>query len=147
MTAATVQNRHPRVDAQKGSASVELVLVTPLFVLVLLVVVALGRLAEARLVVADAAHQAARAASLARTEGDARSQAQSVVSTALGQAGASCRRIHVHVSTADLTPGASVTARVSCTADLGDLTRTGMPGRTTLHETAFSSIDTFRSSR
>ncbi|GHJ35442.1 TadE/TadG family type IV pilus assembly protein [Streptomyces sp. TS71-3] len=146
MTAGTVRRRRSLVHAEKGSASVELVLVTPLLVLLLLVVVALGRLADARLIVGDAAHQAARAASLARTEGEARVQAQLVVSTALDQAGASCARLRLQVVTAGLAPGASVTARVSCTADLGDLTRTGIPGRITLEETAISVVDTFRGS-
>ncbi|MFE0276157.1 TadE/TadG family type IV pilus assembly protein [Streptomyces sp. NPDC058992] len=123
----------------------ELVLVTPLLVLVLLVVVALGLLADARLLVADAAHQAARAGSLARTEKDARAQAQRAANAALREVGASCTRPSVRLATRGLTPGATVTARVSCTADLGDLTRTGMPGHVALADTAFSVVDTFRS--
>ncbi|QRX97417.1 TadE/TadG family type IV pilus assembly protein [Streptomyces noursei] len=122
----------------------ELVLVTPLLVLVLLVVVALGRLADARLVVADAAHQAARAASLARTEHAARAQAAHAVTTALKEAGATCTSPVVRITTGGLTPGANVTAKISCTAALGNLTRTGMPGRVRLAGTAFSVVDTFR---
>jgi Flp pilus assembly protein TadG len=124
---------------------VELVLVTPLLLLVLLVVVAFGRLVDARLTVADAAHQAARAASLARTEKQARAQAQSAASAALREAGASCTRPSVRLATGGLTPGATVTAQVSCTAELADLTRTGMPGHVRLADTAFSVVDTFRS--
>ncbi|MFE0178030.1 TadE/TadG family type IV pilus assembly protein [Streptomyces sp. NPDC059002] len=124
----------------------EMVLVTPLLVLVLLVVVAFGRLADARLVVADAAHQAARAASLARTEKAARAQAEQAVDAALREAGASCARPQVRLATGGLAPGATVTARVSCTADLGSLTRTGLPGHMALTDTAFSVVDTYRSS-
>ncbi|MEU8352452.1 TadE/TadG family type IV pilus assembly protein [Streptomyces sp. NPDC048845] len=58
----TRRSPRTRKDRQRGSAAVELVLVTPLLVLLLLVVVALGLLVDARLVVTDAAHQAARAA-------------------------------------------------------------------------------------
>ncbi|MGW2055894.1 TadE/TadG family type IV pilus assembly protein [Streptomyces sp. NPDC001840] len=123
----------------------ELVLVTPLLVLVLLVVVAFGLLVDARLVVADAAHQAARAASLARTHKDARAQAERVAKEALGEAGASCTAPSVRLTTGGLNPGATVTARVSCTADLGDLTSTGLPGHVPLVGTAFSVVDTFRS--
>ncbi|MER6075162.1 TadE/TadG family type IV pilus assembly protein [Streptomyces sp. NPDC001817] len=123
----------------------ELVLVTPLLVLVFLVVVAFGLLADARLVVADAAHQAARAASLARTEKEAHAQAERAADEALREAGASCMRPGVRLATGGLTPGATVTARVSCTADLGRLTHTGLPGHVTLADTAFSVVDTFRS--
>ncbi|AKA06861.1 pilus assembly protein TadE [Streptomyces noursei ZPM] len=122
----------------------ELVLLTPLLVLVLLVVVALGRLADARLVVADAAHQAARAASLSRNEHAARTWAAHAAATALKDAGAACGSPRVRVTTAGLTPGASVSANVSCTAALGDLTRTGMPGHVRLDGTAFSVVDSFR---
>jgi Flp pilus assembly protein TadG len=125
---------------------VELVLVTPLLVLVFLVVVALGRIVDARLVVADAAHQAARAGSLARSEKDARRQARQAANEALRAARSSCAHPSVDLSTEGLTPGASVTARVSCAADLGDLTLTGMPGRVLLTDTAFSVVDSFRSS-
>ncbi|WP_405413272.1 TadE/TadG family type IV pilus assembly protein [Streptomyces decoyicus] len=122
----------------------ELVLVTPLLMVVLLTVVALGRLADTRLVVADAAHQAARAASLARSERAAHTQAERAAATALKEAGGTCRRPSVTVATGGLTPGATVSARVSCTADLGDLTYTGMPGRVPLVDTAVSAVDSFR---
>ncbi len=133
-------------ESDRGSAAVELVLVTPLLVMLLLVVVAFGRLADARLIVADAAHQAARAASLARTEQDARAEAERAARTALGAAGKACGRPHVQVSTAGLRPGASVTARVTCTTALGDLTLTRMPGQMTIEGEALSVIDTYRSS-
>ena len=51
---------------ESGSVTAELVLLTPLLILLLLFVVALGRLAGARLEVDGAAAQAARAASIAR---------------------------------------------------------------------------------
>ncbi|MFF4602731.1 TadE/TadG family type IV pilus assembly protein [Streptomyces sp. NPDC001339] len=123
----------------------ELVLATPLLMLILLVVVALGRLADARLVVADAAHQAARAASLARSERAARTQARHAVTAALKEAGAACRHPGVTVTTGGLTPGANVSTRVACTADLGDLTYTGLPGHVPLAGTAVSAVDSFRS--
>ncbi|WP_257156007.1 TadE/TadG family type IV pilus assembly protein [Streptomyces sp. Ru87] len=141
----TRRSPRTRKDRQRGSAAVELVLVTPLLVLLLLVVVALGLLVDARLVVTDAAHQAARAASLARTETAARLQAQRAAGAALREAGAACTTPRVRLSTDGLAPGTTVTAHVSCTADLSGLTRTGLPGHVTLTGTAFSVIDTFRS--
>lgn len=141
----TRQARPARDDGERGSAAVELVLLTPLLVLVFLVVVAFGLLADARLVVADAAHQAARAASLARTEKDARVQAEQAAGAALREAGASCTRPSVRLSTGGLAPGSTVTARVSCTVNLAGLTGTGLPGHVPLKGTAFSVVDSFRS--
>lgn len=142
MTTAT---RLSRTGDERGSASVELVLVTPLLVLLMLVVVALGRLVDARLVVGDAAHQAARAASLSRTESDAQSEARRSATTTLRAAGATCARLKVAVATAGLQPGQSASVQVTCIADLSSLTRTGMPGTVTVDGTAYSPIDTFRS--
>ncbi|WP_052287569.1 TadE/TadG family type IV pilus assembly protein [Streptomyces sp. 769] len=122
----------------------ELVLLTPLLVLMLLVVMALGRLADARLVVSDAAHQAARAASLARTEHAAHAQALRAAATALKETGATCTSPSVHLTTGGLAPGTHVSAKVTCTAPLGDLTRTGMPGQMRLTSTASSVVDSFR---
>ncbi|MFE7277494.1 TadE family protein [Streptomyces sp. NPDC057623] len=138
-------SRPDRWAADRGSAAVELVLVTPLLIMVLLTVVALGRLADARLVVADAAHQAARAASLARTETRARSDAQRAARDALHAAHSACAHPKVMVDTGSLTPGASTSAIVTCTADLRDLTIIPMPGSVTVAETAHSPVDRFRS--
>lgn len=130
---------------ERGSATVEVVVLTPLLVLLLLIVVALGRLADARLLVADAAHQAARAASLARTDKDARTQAQQAANQALKEGGTACGRPRVHLATGGLTPGATVSVQINCTADLGDLTHTAMPGHVTLTSTAYSAVDSYRS--
>ncbi|MET9085518.1 TadE/TadG family type IV pilus assembly protein [Streptomyces sp. NPDC004237] len=129
----------------RGSAAVELVLVTPLLVVVMLTVVGLGRLSDARLVVADAAHQAARAASLARTEPHARSDAQRAAQDALHAARSACRHPQVTVDTGSLTPGGSTSATVTCTADLRNLTIIPMPGSVTVADTAHSPVDRYRS--
>ena len=141
----TTSTRVAREGCERGSASVELVLVTPLLVLLMLVAVALGRLVDARLVVGDAAHQAARAASLARTESDAQAEARRSATTALRAAGATCARLTVDVATGSLQPGQSASVQVTCVADLGGLTRTGMPCTVAVASTAYSPIDTFRS--
>lgn len=140
------QTQHRSTAADQGSAAVELVLATPLLVLVLLTVVALGRLADARLIVADAAHQAARAASLARTDTDAHASAQHIANTTLTNAHSACTHPYVTIDTDDLTPGSSTAAIVTCTADLSDLTHIGMPGTVTITGTAHSPVDRFRSS-
>nr|WP_168517072.1 TadE/TadG family type IV pilus assembly protein [Streptomyces sp. S1D4-11]QIZ01506.1 hypothetical protein HEP87_11165 [Streptomyces sp. S1D4-11] len=64
----------PRRSQDAGSATTELVLVTPLLILLALVAVAFGKLVGARLDADEAAHQAARAASLARSADEARAE-------------------------------------------------------------------------
>ncbi|MBL1102902.1 TadE/TadG family type IV pilus assembly protein [Streptomyces coffeae] len=131
----------------RGSAAVELVLVTPLLLLVLMTVVALGRLTDARLVVADTAHQAARAASLARTQGQALTTARRTARASLDHAGTACSQPQVTLTTSGLQPGSTVTAHICCTVTLTDLTRIRMPGRITVHQTAHSPVDVHRSTR
>ncbi|MBA0049773.1 pilus assembly protein TadE [Streptomyces sp. AJS327] len=135
-----------RSSSERGSATTELVILIPLLILVALITVALGRLVDARLVVSDAAHQAARAASIARSEEAARSAARQAVAAALRDAGAACARTQIVVDTDGLTPGGAIRTGVECTTTLGDLTRTGFPGQVTLTEHALSPIDAFRSS-
>lgn len=124
-----------------GSAATELVVLAPLLVLVLLVVVGLGRMADARLRVDDAAHQAARAASLARNPGQARQQAGSAAGAALAAYGPSCSHFAVQSGTGPWTPGGVVRVTVTCSVDLGI---TGMPAHITVKRTAVSVIDLHR---
>ncbi|WP_199550353.1 TadE/TadG family type IV pilus assembly protein [Streptomyces sp. N35] len=120
----------------------ELVLVTPLLVLLLLISVGLGRLADARLRVDDAAHQAARAASLARTDAAAQTDARTAAGAALAADGASCTSAEVDVATAGLRLGAVARARVICTVSLADLV--GLPGQVQVTSEARSPIDVYR---
>lgn len=131
-------------SADRGSASTELVLVTPLLLVVLLVTVGLGRAVSTHLDVADAAHQAARAASLARTPDQAVSAAEQTAADALSQGGLACRNPQTRVDTSDFTPGGRVTVSVSCTTTLTDL-GIPLPGvHHTSTSTASSPLDTYR---
>lgn len=124
----------------------EVVVLAPLLVLLGLVVVGLGRLTDARVVVADASHQAARAASIERTEAAAHHAARTAAASALREADSSCQHPQVQLTTRGLTPGTTVSATVACTAALDDLTHTGLPGSLTLRHEAVSPVDTYRSS-
>lgn len=124
-----------------GSVSTELVLLTPVLVLVLLVAVAFGRMASVRLRVDDAAHQAARAASLTRTAGQAHGQAHAAAVAALAASGASCTHVTVTADIGAFTPGGVVRVKVACAAELGV---SGLPARITVARTAVSVIDTYR---
>ncbi|MDI5974027.1 TadE/TadG family type IV pilus assembly protein [Streptomyces sp. SL13] len=124
-----------------GSAATELVLVTPLLVLLLLVAVAFGRGVSARLRVNDAAHQAARAATLSRTAAQAQRQARTAALASLGASGASCARLAVTTAVGMFAPGGVVRVSVACTADLGV---SGLPAHVVITRTAVSVVDLYR---
>ncbi|MCX5206897.1 pilus assembly protein [Streptomyces sp. NBC_00237] len=118
----------------------ELVLVTPLLILLALVAVAFGRLAGARLDADEAAHQAARAASLARTAEQAQGNALRAARASLAGAGASCTTPRVASQLGGLEPGGTVRVTVICRADLD------VPGMRSMDvtATATSVVDLYR---
>ncbi|MGH9091329.1 MAG: TadE/TadG family type IV pilus assembly protein [Acidimicrobiales bacterium] len=130
---------------ESGSVTAELVLLTPLLVLMLLFVVALGRLAGARLDVDGAAAQAARAASIARDPTTATAMAQQTATAALGSDGVTCAELTVRTDTAQFAPGGSVAVTVTCTVGLSDLTGLRLPAAQSISSTATSVIDLYRS--
>jgi Flp pilus assembly protein TadG len=132
-----------RHDA-RGSAAAELTLLTPLLVALLLFVVLCGRFAETKLRVNDVAHQAARAATLARTPSQATADARATAGAALASAGISCQSLSVSTDTQGMRPGSTVTVTVSCTVGLGDLTMLGVPGSRTFQSTFSSPVDVWR---
>ena len=129
---------------EEGSVATELVLLTPLLILMLLFVVALGRTVSARLEVDGAAAQAARAASIARDPATATAMAEQAATTALGSDHVTCRSLTVTTDTADFVPGGQVAVTVTCTVDLADLLGLRLPASQTLSSTATSVIDTYR---
>ena len=141
--ASTRVGRALRVE--RGAVATELVLLTPLLILMLLFVVALGRLAGARINVDGAAAQAARAASIATTPGGATAAAQQAATAALGSDHVTCATLQVTTDTARLAPGGSVTVTVTCAVALGDLSGLRLPVTESISSTAASVIDTYRS--
>jgi Flp pilus assembly protein TadG len=131
-------------EDEQGSATAELVLLTPVLIMMLLFIVFCGRLADANLRLEDATHQAARSASLARSATNAQKDAQSTASAALAAAGITCQSMVVAVDTAGLRPGSTVSVDVTCTVELSDLALLGMPGSTTLSASFSSPVDTYR---
>ncbi|MCU4185162.1 pilus assembly protein [Acidiferrimicrobium sp. IK] len=123
----------------------ELVLLTPLLILLLLFVVALGRLAGARINVDGAATQAARAASIATTPAEATVEARQTAISALGSDHVTCADLQVATDTGAFAPGGSVTVTVTCAVTLGDLTGLRLPATQSIASTATSVIDTYRS--
>ncbi|MFI7676425.1 TadE/TadG family type IV pilus assembly protein [Actinophytocola sp. NPDC049390] len=124
----------------------EVTLVTPFLIMLLVfVAVVIHRGVDARLRVNDAAHQAARAASIERTSPRAVAAAQSTAASALASAGVTCQSLAVDTATGGMTPGGTVTVTISCTVDFGDALILGVPGQKRLSATASEPIDTWRS--
>ncbi len=132
---------------EDGSASVEMVLLTPALLVLLLLVVGGGRLAGTRGQVDAAARDAARAGTVARSPGDARRDALEAARTRLDTGSVGCRALTVAVDTDGFRAGGQVVTTVTCTVDLGDLTFLGVPGTRTVTATAVEPVDTFRGTR
>jgi Flp pilus assembly protein TadG len=135
-----------RAAPERGAAATELALLTPVFILLLLLVVALGRVVDARIQVDDAAHAAARAASLAATPGQAQQAAADAASQALSGDGITCSPMSVAANVGAMTPGSTARVTITCTVGLGDVSGLRvLPGRETVTASFSSVIDTYRS--
>ncbi|KOX19285.1 pilus assembly protein TadE [Saccharothrix sp. NRRL B-16348] len=100
---------------------------------------------DARIRLDDAAHQAARAASIERTPAAATLAAQITATGALASAGVACRSVSVDTATGGLIPGGTVTVTVSCAVDFGDALILGVPVGKTLSSSAAEPVDVWRS--
>jgi Flp pilus assembly protein TadG len=129
---------------QRGSAAVELVLVTPVLIALMLFVVAGGRLASSRADVDAAARDSARAASIARSPAMAQRDGTIAAEAALTNRNLSCRTLTVTIDTAEFRPGGTVADTVSCDVELAELTGLGLPGRRTVSSRFVEPVDTFR---
>ncbi|ONI71361.1 pilus assembly protein TadE [Actinosynnema sp. ALI-1.44] len=132
--------------ADRGSVAAEVTIAAPFLVMLLVFVgVVIHRGVDARLRIEDAAHQAARAASIERTSATATAVARSTATSALSSAGVTCVSLTVDAATGGMRPGGTVSVTVSCTVDFGDALILGVPGEKRLSATAVEPIDTWRS--
>ena len=126
-----------------GGATVEVVLITPLLVVLLLFVVQLGRFAVARTDLDGASRDAARAASLARTLPGAQSAAREAAEAALATRDVTCHNLDVALD-AEFSPGGWVAAEVVCTVDLSQLSLLGVPGSKVMSSRFVSPLERHR---
>jgi Flp pilus assembly protein TadG len=129
---------------EAGSNSLELVLAAPLVLLFMMFIVSLGRMALASQDVDAAAHDAARAASLTRTSGTAKTAGTDAARLALGDRGMACRAMTVSIDVSSYRAGGQVRAEVTCTADLSDIALPGTPGRKVYRANAIVPIEQYR---
>jgi Flp pilus assembly protein TadG len=134
--------------SDRGNAAVELAPVALILLLFLGLLIAGGRLTVTRMAVNDAARDAARQASIARTPGEAQAAALQSASAALRADGLDCTpAVSVNTSGFAVPVGepAQVSATVTCDVRLSDLTAVpGMPGSRSLTATFTSPLDPYR---
>jgi Flp pilus assembly protein TadG len=128
---------------------VEITMLVPVLLLTLGLLVVGGRVWFARTTVNEAAHAAARAASLARVATQAGAEGRSAGAQSLATGGLHCTSTTVEVNTAAFgvpvgTP-ATVTATVGCRVGFDDLLLPGLPGSIDINATGASALDTYRS--
>lgn len=129
---------------QHGSATLELALLTPILVGFVLLMVALGRMAQTRADVDAAARDAARAASLERSPDAARDAAAGAANASLRSGSVGCRSLNVEVDLSRFVPGGTVAAVVRCSVDLGDVSLLRLPGSRLVQARFVSPIDLYR---
>ena len=148
MRSVRTSARRPAHADQRGSVAVEVALLAPALVLVLGLLVAGGRLWFARTTVVEAAQASARAASLARSPGEAAAVGTDAGRQSLATAGLRCAGASVQVSTAAFavpvgTP-ATLTSDVACDVAFGDVFLPGLPGSIHLTGRGAAALDTYR---
>lgn len=138
----------PLRSRDRGSLSLELAVFAPALLLIIGLLAAGGRVAMAQGSVEQAAYEAARAASIARTPAQANSDGYAAATRSLNQQGLECTSTTVTVSTgAFFVPAgqhAEVSATVVCPIRFSDLVLPGLPSTTVARATAVSPLDTYR---
>ena len=128
----------------RGSAALELVIIAPVLILLLLFVVAVGRTIDARERVQDAAHSAARAATLTGTAAQAEQAASQTAAQALSAAGVTCSPMNVTADVGSLAPGSTIAVTVSCRVSTTGISGFALP--TTVSSTFRSVVDRYTGS-
>ena len=125
---------------ERGSVAVELVILAPLFGLLFVAVVAVGRMQTGRADAEAAARMAAPALSIARDPSSHLVAAEQLAAATLSVGSPSCRAMSfvasVGVDRVEVT--------VSCTADLSEAALLPVPGAITVSATASEVRDVYR---
>jgi len=155
-----------RRAGERGSITVELAGLAPALLLILLLLIAAMRVTVAGGRVDSAARDAARAASLTRTPGQASLAAGQTAARSLAGAHVACTRLAVTVDTAGFTApsgavgtvgaggnggtggtggtGGAVGVHISCAVDLADVAIPGVPGSMTMTASYTAPLDPYR---
>lgn len=137
------RRRRRPLTSEAGSASAELVLLTPLLVAVLGAAFFAGRLALARQAVDDAARTALQAAVTMPDGPTAAAAAALTARDEIGQEGL-CGRISTATDTTRFVAGGSLYVSVTCVVPFSKLAFLGVPGSVTLTAVRGGDIEPYR---
>jgi Flp pilus assembly protein TadG len=128
-----------------GAPSTQAAQLFPVLMLVLVAVIAGGRVSNAHDAADQAARAAARIASIQRDPTVAQAASTTAATTELSAQGLRCGAVTVNVDTTGLTTPlgqpSTVTATVSCQVSLSELAFPGIPGDRTLTASFTSPVD------
>ncbi len=130
---------------ERGSMAAEAVLLTPLIFLLILFVVAFGRVEQARIEIANAARGSVEAAVVWPTASQAIAAGEATGAFTLHSSRISCTKYRVEINTSNFVPGGSVGSTIYCTVLLSDVAFPGLPGSLTLTGHASAPLETYRS--
>lgn len=136
-------------SSDAGNAVVEIAILAPVFIVFLAGLLVAMRIQHGSSVVAQAAADAARQASIARTSAQAQTAATSSAMATLHDRGLHCTpTVHLDLAgfTREVGQDATVAARVTCVIRLSDVALPGMPGSRTVTKSHRSPIDPYRDS-
>ena len=139
--------RTPLRTEDAGNAAVEVAILAPLFITFLAGLLLVMRVQHGSAVVAQAAADAARHASIARTATRARADATASAMATLSGRGLHCRptvQLDLSGFRRPVGQAGTVTARVTCVIRLADVALPGMPGSRTVTKTHRSPLDPYR---
>jgi len=134
---------HERSD--RGSLTVELVVLTPVIVVFALTTLAFGRYTQARQQVVEAAQAGAQAATIGSNADSAQQAAQTAASTGILASAHTCANPQVSTDVSHFAPGGYVVVHVTCHVELSDLLVPGLPGTTTVQASSTAPLDPYRS--
>ncbi len=130
---------------ERGVATVELILLTPVILVILMLVVGAGRLGTIQGELAGVARDAARAASIQPTYEAAEMAAVETATAVLAQRQVQCQNPQIQLGpSTDIRAGGAVTVQIDCTVQLSDLAVPGLPGSRTIGAESVEVIDTYR---
>jgi len=131
--------RRPFRRRDDGSMAVEVVLMTPILVMFMLFVVALGRMVWVRGQIESATRDAVRAATLERNIDDALREANEVADLQTQNRDCDSRAI-----TGNFQPGGTITYTMRCEVSFDELGLIGLPGSDTITFSSDAPLDQFR---
>lgn len=131
-----------RCRSERGSMAIEVVFMIPILILFMLLVVAGGRYVSVRADMEAAARDAARAASLQRSSGEARDAAGVAANAAL-DGFAKCRMANFDDG-GGFVAGGSVEVEIDCQVPNDGLGLLGLSGSVSMKATGSAPLDTYR---